>query len=275
MSILFNNSNFINQKLITWPGRLSYLTFRQITRLDILSIKLNFLINSFFTNCNSLPYLSLFTILNLYLQILDLSIIFESIHLFKTLSWIDSLKLKTVNICNFNWNSRIKYKIIEIRKISKTTKKGQTKKFKICIASGNLEGWFGLGTGKHSNFNMALTKAYQNSLKNIFIIPRTFENNFILKSQLLKFKKSILFIKSMQGGSRLKASFPLKAILELAGWTKIWIKVYGSRNILNWIYAFCKGLKKQDYNGYKSNYWNYFKDQYNSLLHLNNVLMIY
>nr|QEM01567.1 30S ribosomal protein S5 [Nephromyces sp. ex Molgula occidentalis] len=161
-----------------------------------------------------------------------------------------NIKLKTEGIpfknkkYNINTNF-IKYKILDIKKISKTTKKGRTKKFKVICASGNFSGWFGIGKGKDIQFLKAIDMAYKNSLNNIYILNKNslknFNNNY---NFFIKTKASSLLINSkLKNGKGNKGAVYLKNIFELAGFSNITTKIIGSNNKLNTINALLKTIK--------------------------------
>ncbi|KAF8819417.1 ribosomal protein L14 [Cardiosporidium cionae] len=70
----------------------------------------------------------------------------------------------------------------QIKKIECYKGKGIRYSYEQIKLKSNYDGWFGFGLGKDLNFNTALMKAYKNSLKHIFIIPRNFSHNFITKN---------------------------------------------------------------------------------------------
>nr|QEM01858.1 30S ribosomal protein S5 [Nephromyces sp. ex Molgula occidentalis] len=253
MIINYNIKYFFSKKIYLEHKVISYF------------FKKNFNFNLYF---NFILYKNLlFFLLNIYLYNSNLTYIYI---IYSFLNFLKYNILKNIiflmnynclinkNNLNFN-NNIIKYKILNIQKISKTTKKGRNKKFKLLIASGNSNGWVGIGQGKDMNFLTALNNAYNNSLKNIYFINKYYFNNIFYK-----FKSSKLLIKSnFNYGKGIKGSFYLKNIFELAGYNNIVTKRIGSPNKLNIINILLKNFTNKtqlsDYNNTINNY-NYFKN---------------
>nr|QEM01656.1 30S ribosomal protein S5 [Nephromyces sp. ex Molgula occidentalis] len=237
----------------------------------------------FISNFNSNLYFNyilykniLVLLLNLYLYDINLIsiyilysfLMFLKYNILKDIIFLSSnLNLKPLNLNSLhNYNTLIKYKILNIQKISKTTKKGRNKKFKLITVSGNGTGWFGIGISKDINFSTALNNSYKNSLQNIFFIDKNYFNNISFNNNLFnKFKSSYLLIKpSFKYGKGIKSSTYLKNIFELAGMNNLSTKLKGSNNKLNVIGAlkkylnFKKNYKKTYFNSKNFKDYNYF-----------------
>nr|QEM01626.1 30S ribosomal protein S5 [Nephromyces sp. ex Molgula occidentalis] len=226
----FKIKNFFNQKLISYFLDISFKNYIYINYIIFKHLLYILIKNYLFYK--SFKYISFFYLL---LKFISYKIFFDIIQLI-TFNNIKNLKFEKFK----NFNS-IKYKIIDIQKNSKTTKKGRTKKFKIIIVSGNFTGWFGLGIGKHTHFINALELAYLKSLKNIFYINKNLLKNFNNYNIFIKFKASKLFINSqLKKGKGLKSSIYLNYIFELLGCNNLFTKSIGSKNRLNIIYALLK-----------------------------------
>nr|QEM01828.1 30S ribosomal protein S5 [Nephromyces sp. ex Molgula occidentalis] len=247
----FSKKIDLNQQLISYffTKNLNFnLYFNFILYKNLLSLLLNIYI--FQPNLNYIYFLYSF------LNFLKYNILKNIIFLIKYKFLIS----KSKNTLNFNKNL-IKYKILNIQKISKTTKKGRNKKFKLLTVSGNSTGWVGIGQGKDSNFLTAVNNSYKNSLKNIYFIEKYYFNNLFYK-----FKSSKLLIKSnFNYGKGIKSSMYLKNIFELAGNNNIVTKRIGSRNKLNIINILLKNFKKNYNNNdnllnIKIKDYNYFKN---------------
>nr|QEM01917.1 30S ribosomal protein S5 [Nephromyces sp. ex Molgula occidentalis] len=186
-------------------------------------------------------FLDYFIILYLFLKFINYKIYFDII---KYINF--NIKFKNFNFKQYNklnFLNKIKYKILEIKKISKTTKKGRNKKFKIICLSGNYNNWFGLGQSSDIELLKAINKAYKNSLKNIYIINKNKLKNFYNYNFFLKYKSSYLLINSLlKNKGSVKGALYLKNLFELSGCNNINTKIIKSHNKLNILKAFLKQL---------------------------------
>nr|QEM01887.1 30S ribosomal protein S5 [Nephromyces sp. ex Molgula occidentalis] len=271
--IKFNNKNFSSIKTkgdlknkFTSFIKFNYLTFSILEFKFLLYIYLKIII--LFNNYNKF-----YLIQNLF-KLLDILIINKILYLGKfQKNYLNFQKYKFTYEVNLSKSlNEIKYKILDIQKISKTTKKGRTKKFKIILVSGNYNLWFGIGVGKHLNFNEAVEKAYKKSLMNIYKINLENLKN-ISNIKKIKFKQSKLFFRIRSNLKfNIKSSSLFKSIFELAGIKNITLKIIGSRNKLNSIKVFLQLLKLSN----NFNNISYLSDTYveniNTFLNLNNIL---
>lgn len=84
-------------------------------------------------------------------------------------------------------------KIIEIKKISYTIKKGRIKRYKIVLVLGNKQGWIGLGVSKNININKAIISAKIKALNNIYYFKYSILNIYKLRYIYINYSK--FFIK--------------------------------------------------------------------------------
>lgn len=90
-------------------------------------------------------------------------------------------------------NNNIIEKIIEIKKISYTIKKGRIKRYKIVLVLGNKQGWIGLGVSKNININKAIISAKIKALNNIYYFKYSILNIYKLRYIYINYSK--FFIK--------------------------------------------------------------------------------
>lgn len=90
-------------------------------------------------------------------------------------------------------NNNIIEKIIEIKKISYTIKKGRIKRYKIVLILGNKQGWIGLGVSKNININKAIISAKIKALNNIYYFKYSILNIYKLRYIYINYSK--FFIK--------------------------------------------------------------------------------
>nr|QEM01798.1 30S ribosomal protein S5 [Nephromyces sp. ex Molgula occidentalis] len=210
-------------------------------------------------------FLDYFIILYLFLKFINYKIFFDIIKYINFNRTFKNINFKQYN--HFNLLNKIKYKILEIKKISKTTKKGRNKKFKIICISGNYNNWFGLGQSTDIQISNAINKAYKNSLKNIYIINQNKLKNFYNYNFFLKYKSSYLLVNSLlknKGG--IKSALYLKNIFELSGCNNINTKIIKSHNKLNILKAFLKKLMLNN---------KYLKLNFNKIFNINKEYLNY
>nr|CAA64587.1 rps5 [Plasmodium falciparum] len=90
-------------------------------------------------------------------------------------------------------NNNIIEKIIEIKKISYTIKKGRIRRYKIVLVLGNKQGWIGLGVSKNININKAIISAKIKALNNIYYFKYSILNIYKLRYIYINYSK--FFIK--------------------------------------------------------------------------------
>nr|AQX44056.1 small subunit ribosomal protein 5 [Plasmodium ovale wallikeri] len=100
----------------------------------------------------------------------------------------------------FNYNSKINNiniieKIIEIKKISYTIKKGRIKRYKIILLIGNKQGWVGIGIGKSINMNKAILLSKVKAFNNIYYFKYSILNLYKLKYVYVNCNKFFIKIK--------------------------------------------------------------------------------
>nr|BBB58198.1 small subunit ribosomal protein 5 [Plasmodium hylobati] len=117
-------------------------------------------------------------------------------------------------------------KIIEMKKISYTIKKGRIKRYKIIVIIGNKQGWVGIGIGKSSNINKAIILSRINALNNIYYFKYSILN--IYKLKYIYINSSKFFIKlQFKICSYVNIRFLLlKYLLECLGYLNCKIIIY-------------------------------------------------
>lgn len=171
-------------------------------------------------------YLNSYTILNnnIYIFLFKLLVLSKSIV-------SESNKIITDYIF-FNKNLEIFKHILTIKTISKTTKKGRTRRFKVILIIGAFSNWIGIGTGKDTYLNEAIEKAYLNAFTKIFYIKTT---SVVFNKKLIKYKASKLIVNTnfSKYNNIIKTPLWLVPILESLNIKNISCKQIGSRNRLN------------------------------------------
>lgn len=141
---------------------------------------------------------------------------------------------------------KFKSEILKITKTSKVLKGGKLIRFRIFLITGNGKNKIGFGLGKDLNFENAYKKAINNSYSNLFKINK-FKNMHYYKTLpkiiIVKVKKTKIIFKPKYKNTGIHANALIYTILNRAGIKHASVKVIGSKNSLNTIYAVFKVLK--------------------------------
>ena len=132
-------------------------------------------------------------------------------------------------------------KLLELKRVSKKTKGGNTISFTALVTIGDLKGRVGLGLGRGREVAQAIRKATSSAKKNMITVK-------IFKDTLphdvkVKFKAARIILKPAPQGAGLKVGSVVRSILSLAGIRNASGKMLGSRNKSTNAYAVMNALK--------------------------------
>ncbi len=135
-------------------------------------------------------------------------------------------------------------KVVNIKRISKTTKGGRRMRFSALVVIGNKKGSVGFGLGKATEVPNAIKKALKNARNNlnyvIFNKKGTIYHEVIGRSAASK-----VLIKPSRPGTGIVAGGAIRAVIELAGIKDIYTKNLGSNTKANMVQATINGLLQQ------------------------------
>jgi len=134
----------------------------------------------------------------------------------------------------------LKEKVVNIRRVSKTTKGGRTFGFSAIVVVGNGNGIVGHGLGKAREVTEAISKGIDDAKKNLIKVP-------VIKGTIPhqvygKFGAGKVLIKPASDGTGVIAGGAMRAVLESAGVHNCLAKSLGSSNAHNVIKATIRGL---------------------------------
>jgi len=132
--------------------------------------------------------------------------------------------------------------VIEIRRISKKTKGGNTIRFSALVVVGNKNGKVGVGLAKAGDVSGAIRKSIESAKKKMFKVP--LKGTTIPYSVNEKFSAAKILLKPAPPGSGLIAGGPMRVVLESAGIRDAVGKMLGTSNKTNNVYATLKALEK-------------------------------
>lgn len=134
-------------------------------------------------------------------------------------------------------------RIIDIARVTVVVKGGRRFSFSAIVAVGNKKGLVGIGHGKANEVPDAIKKAVKSAQANLIKVP-IINKSSIPHEITAKYLASHILIKPAPKGKGVIASGTVRNVVELAGYTDIYTKTYGSRNKTNIAKATLKALSK-------------------------------
>ena len=135
------------------------------------------------------------------------------------------------------------FKVIEVKRVAKTTEGGKRLKVRAVVVVGNLKGKVGIGIAKGDDIADAVTKARKIAEKNVINVPIV--NGTIPFEIEYKFSATKILLKPAKSGRGLISGGNLRTVLSLAGYTDISAKILGvTKNPLVNSLATVKALEK-------------------------------
>lgn len=135
-------------------------------------------------------------------------------------------------------------KVVQIKRISKTTKGGRSLRFSALVVIGNKQGEVGYGLGKSIEVPDAIKKAIKNANNNIVKVKIN-KNGTVYHENIGRHGAGKILVKPAPKGTGIIAGGPVRAVVELAGYHDIYTKCKGSNTPINVIRATIKGLTSQ------------------------------
>jgi len=132
--------------------------------------------------------------------------------------------------------------VVQIKRISKKTKGGNTIRFSALVVVGDKKGKVGVGLAKGSDVSTAIKKAISAAKRKMFLIPLRL--NTIPYSVFEKFSAAKVLLKPAPPGSGIIAGGPMRIVLESAGVKDAVGKFLGTKNKASNVYATLKALRK-------------------------------
>lgn len=139
--------------------------------------------------------------------------------------------------------SEFEDKIIDVARVTTVVKGGRRFSFSAVVAIGNKKGKVGLGHGKANEVPDAIKKAYKNAENNLIEVPIV-NKSTIPHEVKSKYSASQVILKPAPKGKGIVASGTIRIVVELAGYTDIYTKSYGSRTKQNAAKVAISALKK-------------------------------
>lgn len=132
--------------------------------------------------------------------------------------------------------------VVHVNRCCKVVRGGKRFSFSALVVSGNRNGKIGYGFGKANQVPDAIGKAINDSHDNMIDIPLV--HGTIPHAVDLNYCSTDLLMKPACAGTGIKASLPVRTVVDLAGITDLLTKIHGSTNPINSVKAAFEGLKK-------------------------------
>lgn len=135
-------------------------------------------------------------------------------------------------------------KVVNIKRISKTTKGGRHMRFSALVVIGDKASRVGYGIGKSTEVPGAIKKAIKNARKNIVQVIMN-KRGTLYHEIIGKHGASKVLLKPAPEGTGIIAGGAIRAVIELAGFKDIYTKNKGSNTSFNMVQATMNGLINQ------------------------------
>ena len=130
---------------------------------------------------------------------------------------------------------------INLRRVTKVVKGGRNMRFSALVVVGDKKGRVGMGLNKATEVPAAIDKATKAAKKSLITVPVI--DGTIPHEVIGKFAKTSVKMLPSKKGSGLIAGGAARTVFEVAGYTDITAKIYGSTDPINVVRATLNGLK--------------------------------
>jgi small subunit ribosomal protein S5 len=131
--------------------------------------------------------------------------------------------------------------VVQINRISKKTKGGNTLRFSALVVVGDRKGKVGVGLAKAPDVRNAIRKAISAAKRKMVKVP--LKGTTIPYSVKEKFSAAKVILKPAPAGSGIIAGGPMRVVLESAGIRDAVGKILGTSNKISNVYATLKALE--------------------------------
>jgi small subunit ribosomal protein S5 len=131
--------------------------------------------------------------------------------------------------------------VVEIKRVSKKTKGGNTMRFSALVVVGDKKGRVGVGLSKAPDVPSAIRKSILAAKRRMIVVP--IRGTSIPYSVEEKYSAAKILLKPAPAGSGLMAGGPIRVVLELAGVRDAVGKILGTTNKASNVYAALRALE--------------------------------
>ncbi|OGM12747.1 30S ribosomal protein S5 [Candidatus Woesebacteria bacterium RBG_16_39_8b] len=131
--------------------------------------------------------------------------------------------------------------VVDIRRVSKKTKGGNTIRFSALVVVGDKKGRVGVAIAKAPDVRSAIKKSIEAAKKRFITVP--LHGRTLPYSVEEKFSAAKVLLKPAPPGSGIIAGGPMRVVLEAAGVRDAVGKILGTKNKISNVYATIAALK--------------------------------
>ncbi|MBU0707827.1 30S ribosomal protein S5 [Patescibacteria group bacterium] len=132
-------------------------------------------------------------------------------------------------------------RVIEIARVTRVMAGGKRMRFRACVVIGDMKGRVGFGIAKGADVTIAINKAVDRAKKTMVRVNMV--NGTIPHEVRLRHKAVNVLLKPAPQGTGVVAGGPTRAVVELAGYKNVVIKMIGSRSKINNVQTTFKALQ--------------------------------
>jgi small subunit ribosomal protein S5 len=143
---------------------------------------------------------------------------------------------------SFQDNKEFSETVVEIKRVSKKTKGGNTIRFSALVVVGDKQGKVGVGLSKAPDVRSAIRKSIDYAQRRMVSVP--IKESTIPFSVQEKYSAAVVMLKPAPPGSGIIAGGPMRVVLEAAGIKDVVGKIMGSGNKAANVRACLKALDR-------------------------------
>jgi small subunit ribosomal protein S5 len=138
-------------------------------------------------------------------------------------------------------DSDLETRVISVRRVTRVVKGGKRMRFSALVVAGDLNGKVGIGIGKGSDYQDAVTKATKKAKSSMIKVNINDDSSIDFTSKT-KHKAALIYLKPAKKGTGIIAGGFLRPVVELAGIKNVYSKIIGTRNKIAGTQAAFKAL---------------------------------